>query len=165
MASRCCNALIRCAHEAGASSVFVVLGADRELIRNAIDFGVASIVVNEDWQEGLASSIRAGVKAAAGSAGLLLMTCDQPRVTVEHLRAMIQKSEGRPEAVLIASTYAGVRGTPAIFPREAEGALLALRGEGGARVLLQQPTWPVISIPLEGGEVDIDRPEDLTELG
>src|SRR6478736_7183112 len=72
---------VRCAQEAGASPVFVVLGADRELIRNAIDFGAASIVVNEDWEEGLACSIRVGVQAAAGSAGVLLMTCDQPRVT------------------------------------------------------------------------------------
>jgi CTP:molybdopterin cytidylyltransferase MocA len=156
---------IRCAQQAGLSPVFVVLGADRELIRNAIDFGAASIVVSENWEEGLASSIRAGVQAAEGSAGLLLMTCDQPRVTAEHLRAMIEKFEGRPEPVLVASTYAGVRGTPAIFPREAEGALLALRGDRGAHVLLQQSPWPVISLPLEGGEFDIDRPEDLAELG
>jgi molybdenum cofactor cytidylyltransferase len=156
---------IRCAQQAGASPVFVVLGADRELIRNAIDFGGASIVVNEDWEEGLACSIRVGVQVAAGSAGVLLMTCDQPRVTAAYLRAMIEKFEDRSEPTLIASTYAGVRGTPAIFPREAEGALLALRGDRGARVLLQQPTWPVISIPLEGGELDIDRPEDLAGLG
>jgi len=155
---------IRCAQQAGASPVFVVLGADRELIRNAIDFGAASIVVSENWEEGLASSIRAGVQAAAGSAGLLLMTCDQPRVTAEHLRAMIEKFEGRPEPVLVASTYAGVRGTPAIFPREAEGDLLALRGDRGARVLLHQPTWPVISLPLEGGEIDIDCPDDLKRI-
>jgi CTP:molybdopterin cytidylyltransferase MocA len=152
---------IRCAQQAGVSPVFVVLGADRELIRNAIDFGAASIVVSENWEEGLSSSIRAGVQAAEGSAGLLLMTCDQPRVTAEHLRAMIEKFEGRPEPVLVASTYAGVRGTPAIFPREAEGALLALRGDRGAHVLLQQSPWPVISLPLEGGEIDIDTPDDL----
>ena len=78
---------------------------------------------------------------------------------------MIEKFEGTAEPTLIASTYAGIRGTPAIFPREAERALLALRGDRGARGLLQQPTWPVISIPLEGGELDIDRPEDLAELG
>jgi molybdenum cofactor cytidylyltransferase len=155
---------IRCAQQAGASPVFVVLGADRELIRSAIDFGAASIVVSENWEEGLASSIRAGVQAAAGSAGLLLMTCDQPRVTAAHLRAMIGMFEGRPEPVLVASTYAGVRGIPAIFPRQADGALLALRGDTGARVLLHQPTWPVILFPLEGGELDIDRPEDLAEL-
>src|ERR1700739_1619252 len=68
---------IRCVQEAGASPVFVVLGAHRELIGNSIDFGEAKIVANEDWEEGLASSIRVGVKAVQGEAptaeGLLLM--------------------------------------------------------------------------------------------
>jgi CTP:molybdopterin cytidylyltransferase MocA len=80
---------IRCAEEAGASPVFVVLRAHRELIQNSIDFGAAEIVVNNESEEGLASSIREGVKIVQADAplaeGLLLMTCDQPRVTVEHL--------------------------------------------------------------------------------
>lgn len=152
---------IRCAREAGASPVLVVLGAHRELIENAIDFRGAAIVANEDWGDGLASSIRAGVRAAAGAAGVLLMACDQPRVTVEHVRQMIEKFESQSEPTLIVSTYAGVRGIPAIFPREAEAALLALRGDTGARMLLQQSPWPVISLHLADGEIDIDTPDDL----
>jgi molybdenum cofactor cytidylyltransferase len=159
---------IRCAQEAGASPVFVVLGAHREGIESAIDFGAAAIVVNEDWVEGLASSIRSGVRAAkmdaTGAVGLLLMTCDQPRVTAEHLRRMIEKFDAQSEPILIVSTYSGVRGIPAIFPREAEGGLLALRGDTGARALLQQPPWPVISLPLEGGEIDVDSPDDLARI-
>src|ERR1700739_924043 len=61
----------------------------------------------------------------------------------------------------IASTYAGIRGIPAIFPRQAIRDLLALRGDKGARALLAQPPWPVICVALEGGEGDIERPEDL----
>jgi molybdenum cofactor cytidylyltransferase len=152
---------IRCAREAGASPVLVVLGAHRELIENAIDFRGAAIVANEDWEDGLASSLRAGVRAAVGAAGVLLMTCDQPCVTVEHVRQMIEKFESQSEPTLIVSTYAGVRGIPAIFPREAEAALLALRGDTGARMLLQQSPWPVISLHLAGGEIDIDTPDDL----
>lgn len=159
---------IRCVQESGASPVFVVLGARRERIESAIEFGTASVVVNEDWEEGLASSIRVGVQAAerdaAGAGGLLLMTCDQPRVTADHLRRMIEKFETRSEPILIVSTYAGVRGIPAIFPREAHGELLALRGDKGARALLQKPPWHVIEVPLEGGEIDIDGPDDLARI-
>jgi CTP:molybdopterin cytidylyltransferase MocA len=155
---------IRCAGAAGASPIVVVLGAQRELIRSAINLGTASIVVNEDWEEGLASSIRAGVKAAAGAAGFLLMTCDQPRVTAEHLRQIIERFESQREPTLIASSYVGIRGVPAIFPSEAAGHLLGLRGDRGARALLQESSWPVLSIPLEGGEVDIDRPDDLAKI-
>jgi molybdenum cofactor cytidylyltransferase len=159
---------VRIAREAGASPVFVVLGAHRELIASHIDLTSATIVTKNDWQEGLASSIRAGVRAveqqAPDALGLLLTVCDQPRVTAEHLRSMIDAFAMRSESEAIASVYAGTRGIPAVFPWRASGDLCALRGDKGARGLLAKAPWPVIEIPLEGGEIDIDRPEDLAEL-
>ena len=160
---------IRCAGEAGASPVFAVLGAHRELIQNGIDFGATRIVVNDEWEEGMASSIRAGVRAVQADAptaeSLLLMTCDQPRVTAENLHRLIQMSYAQSAPTAIASTYEEIRGIPAVFPRQAIPDLLSLRGDKGARALLAKPPWPVISIPLAGGEVDIDGPEDLAQLG
>ncbi len=160
---------VRCAREAGAMPVFVVLGSSRERIEKALELCDATIIANADWEEGLASSIRAGVKAAdagaVGAAGVLLMTCDQPRTTVEHLCMMIEKFDGESNPLLIASTYAGIRGTPAIFPRTMFADLMGLRGDKGARGLLAKTSLPVMEIPLEGGEVDIDWPEDLASLG
>jgi molybdenum cofactor cytidylyltransferase len=158
---------IRCAGEAGAMPVFVVLGAYRERIEKALELCDVTVIPNANWEEGLASSIRVGVKAAGavGVAGVLLMTCDQPRVTVEHLRMMIEKFGSELNPVLIASTYAGIRGTPAIFPRTMFADLMGLRGDKGARGLLAKTSLPLMEIPLEGGEVDIDWPEDLASLG
>jgi molybdenum cofactor cytidylyltransferase len=160
---------IRRAQQAGASPVFIVLGAHREVIQNAIDFRAAKIVVNNDWEEGMASSIRAGVVAVRSEAptaeGVLLMTCDQPHVSAEHLGCLIGMSYAQSAPTAIASFYGGIRGVPAIFPRQALRDLLALRGNKGARSLLEMPPWPVISIALACGEVDIDRPEDLAQLG
>ncbi|WP_348264485.1 nucleotidyltransferase family protein [Telmatobacter sp. DSM 110680] len=159
---------IRCATEAGASPVFVVLGAHRDLIENSIDFNKTKIVVNNEWEEGLSSSIRTGVKTAQAEAptaeGLLLMTCDQPRVTAEHLHRLILMSYAQSAPTAIVSTYGGTRGIPAIFPRQAVCDLMGLHGDKGARALLAKPPWPVISIPLAGGEIDIDSPEDLEDL-
>ena len=159
---------IRCAQEAGARPVRVVLGAHRERIEKAVAFGDAMVIANSEWEEGVASSIRAGVgaeDAGTEAAGVLLMTCDQPRITAKHLREMIEAFDAQARAVLIASIYAGARGTPAIFPRVMFADLLALRGDKGARGLLATALLPVVEIQLEGGEVDIDRPEDLAELG
>lgn len=156
---------IRCAVEAGASPVFVMLGAHRDLIEHSIDFRSAKLVVNDEWEEGLASSIRMGVKTAQTEAptaeGLLLMTCDQPSVTAEHLHRLILMSYAQSAPTAIVSRYGGTRGIPAIFPRQAIHDLLDLRGDKGARELLAKPPWPVISIPLAGGEIDIDSPKDL----
>src|SRR3974390_1483068 len=85
---------IRIASEGGASPVFVVLGANREVIKAALDFSSAIVVANDEWNEGIASSIRAGVcaleAATSETGGLLLLSCDQPRVTKEHLHQMIE---------------------------------------------------------------------------
>lgn len=159
---------IRIAHEAGAAPVVVVLGAYRERIEDAVDFGAALIAVNGEWEEGIASSIRAGVRAvemnAEDAAGALLMSCDQPRVTADHLRGMITRFVLQSEPTVVASAYAGIRGIPAIFPRQAYPDLMALRGDQGARGLFEQRAWRLVSMPLAGGEVDIDEPEDLGKL-
>lgn len=159
---------VRVACEAGATPVFVVLGAYRELIESNLDLASAKIVANPEWEEGIASSVRAGVAAveseAVHPAGVLLMTCDQPRVTTEHLRRIIDGFLRSSESA-VASVYAGARGIPAIFPPEAFADLSALHGDKGARGLLANAHWPVLDVPLPGGEVDIDRPEDLDQLG
>ena len=148
--------------------MLVVLGAQREVIRSAIDFASASIVVNENWQEGMASSFREGVKVVQAKAprapGVLLMVCDQPRITTEHLRGMITTFLDQPAPSIIASVYTGTRGTPAILPRESIPDLLALRGDKGARALFASSALPVVEVPFAGGEIDLDRSEDLQQL-
>jgi molybdenum cofactor cytidylyltransferase len=159
---------IRIASDAGAAPVFVVLGAHRETIEAAVDFSSTSIVFNQDWQEGIASSIRAGVlfveKDAPATTGALLMTCDQPRITSANLRAIIDTFQSQSPPTVAASSYAGVCGIPAIFPPVAYSALLSLRGDKGARSLFSASPWPLIAVPLEVAKIDIDRPEDLARL-
>jgi CTP:molybdopterin cytidylyltransferase MocA len=159
---------VRLANEAGAAPVLVVLGANSELIGSAIPAGSATVVMNENWEQGIASSIHAGLKALdpaeSDVGGVLILACDQPRLSAEHLRELIQSLAGQRETSIVASAYAGVHGIPAVFPREAFPHLLALSGDKGARALLMQPPCPLIALAFEGGEVDIDRPDDLEQL-
>jgi len=158
---------IRIASEAGASPVLVVLGAHREQIESHVDLSAVRHVHNPSWEEGMGSSIRAGLQALKeqepDTAGVLLMVCDQPAVTAEHLGQMFDAFRQDPTTT-IASVYAKRRGLPAIFPQQAFAHLLALRGDQGARGLLLDMHRTVTEIPLERGELDIDRPEDLTGL-
>ncbi|WP_109488173.1 nucleotidyltransferase family protein [Occallatibacter savannae] len=158
---------IRTARAACAGPVFVVLGAHRHQIETQVDLSAANIVVNDSWEQGMASSITAGVQALMehepDATGVLLLVCDQPAVTPEHLGRMFRAFRQNPTNV-IASTYAGKRGIPAIFPAQAFQDLLALRGDQGARRLLAEADRSVAEIPLEGGELDIDSPEDASRL-
>jgi molybdenum cofactor cytidylyltransferase len=142
---------VRTAREAGCAPVVVVLGAEAERIREGCDLGDATVVENGAWDEGMGSSVRCGVAGVRDADGVVLMTCDQPAVTAEHLRALMSACEIR------ASSYAGRKGVPAYFPAASFAALTALHGDAGARDLLRGAE----AIALPGGELDVDTAEDL----
>jgi molybdenum cofactor cytidylyltransferase len=96
--------------------------------------------------------------------GVLILGCDQPRLTAGHLRALLAAFAAQASPAMAASAYAGVRGIPAVFPRMVFPQLLALRGDQGARALLLRSTCPLIELSFPGGEVDIDMPADLGQL-
>lgn len=165
---------IRLATEAGATPVIAVLGANSRLIRGTVDLANSIPVINHSWEEGISTSIHAGLhaldevaldEARPLSEGALILACDQLRLTANHLRALMETFDAPAEPSIIASAYAGVLGIPAVFPRTVFQQLRALRGDKGARTLLAQPPCPLIAVPFEGGEVDIDEPGDLAELG
>jgi molybdenum cofactor cytidylyltransferase len=159
---------IRLANEAGAAPVITVIGANFETLRASVASMCSIQAINNRWEQGISTSIHAGLdaldEAAPHAAGALILACDQPRLTADHLRTLIEIFATQEDPSIVASTYAGVLGVPAVFPRMAFADLRALRGDKGARSLLVHPPCPMIPVPFPGGEVDIDRPEDLSQL-
>jgi CTP:molybdopterin cytidylyltransferase MocA len=145
---------VRVAHLASLCPLYVVLAASHAA---GLD-GRVTVLRNPDAGEGMAASIRVGVAAAvaAGVCGVVILACDQPAVTAEHLRAI---AKGQNE--VIASEYAGRKGVPAYFPASVFGELLKLRGDIGARELLRSAR----ALPLPHGELDIDTEDDLARAG
>lgn len=161
------NRTVRLAREAGARPVVAVLGAHCAEIAATLPQDQAVVVENDAWPSGMASSIRAGLRALevhAGTApGVLLLACDQPRLTSAHLRRLLDAWR-ETEGCIAASAYGGARGTPAIFPRALFPQLNALQGDKGARSILARPHCPLVEVEFAGGEVDIDLPGDLERL-
>lgn len=104
---------------------------------------------NPEAEEGMASSIRAGVSAAPADARILITLCDQPLVTAAHLRALIAV-----DAPIVATGYSGIAGVPAIFAPRFVPELLALCGDVGAKSLIERHGAQVI--PFEDAAVDVD---------
>ena len=145
---------VRVAREAGCVPIIAVLGSSADKILAECQLDAVTIAINLDWPEGMASSIRSGIREIPATSGFaILMTCDQPAVTAAHLRQLIEACGETP----VASAYAGRRGVPACFPAKSFGELLLLRGDEGARRLLDSAT----AIDLAGGELDIDTPFTL----
>jgi CTP:molybdopterin cytidylyltransferase MocA len=148
---------VRTAIAARCAPVVVVLGAQSEQIRAGTRLVEADIVFNPEWAEGMASSIRVGIRAMSGAAdGAVIMTCDQPLIAAAHVRALIE----RDPAEVTASAYAGRHGVPAYFPAPRFGELQALTGDSGARSLLQGSA----ALDCAEAECDVDTPAGLEAL-
>lgn len=147
--------------------VTVVLGANAGEICDALDatpaLGPAPIIlVNNDWAEGMASSLRAGILAIKDSApAVLVALVDQPLVSSSDYQKMIElwRQTGKP----VAACYNGIQGAPAIFPRELFFKLLQLHGDHGARHALQSLV-ELQGVEIPNAALDIDTPEDYREL-
>jgi CTP:molybdopterin cytidylyltransferase MocA len=159
---------IRLASEAGAAPVFAVLGANFKIISASVALRPSNPVFNQHWEQGISTSIHAGLdaldEAVPDAAATMILACDQPRLTTEHLRTLMESFAAQVEPSIVASAYAGVLGIPAIFPRAVFAHLRALRGDKGARALLAHPPCLLVSVPFLGGEVDIDEPVDLEQI-
>ena len=70
------------ASEVTGSALIVVLGSGAAELGALLKHSPGSIVINQDWREGLASSIRAGIaRLPLTCAGALLLLADQPGVS------------------------------------------------------------------------------------
>ncbi len=144
-------------------ATYVVLGAHAAEIAPLLGRSAVTVVTNANWSEGLASSIRAGIERLPGScSGALLLLADQPAVTLADLQRLADAWRRAPQ-FMVASQYAGTVGVPAIFPRSEFGALLQLRGDSGARLLLRRNPERLITVPVSGAAVDVDTPGDLPQ--
>jgi CTP:molybdopterin cytidylyltransferase MocA len=148
----------RAALEAGVDELIAVIGAERDAVAAALAGLELRLIENERWREGIGSSIATGVRAASGTAVLLLLA-DQPGVDAALLAALVAGLEAGHERV--ACAYAGVVGVPAIFSRPSDlEALRGLSGDRGAAPLLRAPGAPVLAIPAEQAACDIDDEDD-----
>ncbi len=145
---------------AGCDPVLVVLGHDADRLAAEVDDLAVRVVTAGDWEEGMSASLRAGIAAVPEGAGAaLLMVCDQPAVTADHLRRLLA-AHAASTLPAAASAYAGVVGVPAVLDRALFAELLAVKGDTGARTVLRRDPSRVVVVPLPGGEVDVDRPGD-----
>lgn len=157
---------IDAALESGMKPIVVVLGSHAELLQEELrsDENI-QIVPNPDWQEGMASSIRCGVKEAEKSEadGLIIMVCDQPFVNSSLLTNLLQ-TQNQTGLPAVASRYGDHLGVPALFHKSYFEKLKELQGDSGARKILKQNISNVATVDFPEGAIDIDTNDDVAGL-
>lgn len=148
-------------------NINIVLGANSSLISEEIKDFPIKICINEKWQDGMSSSIQCGLQNLLDKtptiSAILVMLCDQPLITVEHLNSIINKFTVSDKPI-VTSRYNNINGVPAIFSSEIFDDLLKIEGDKGARNLIERFTDLVETIDIPDAEFDIDTPEDLHQL-
>ena len=142
----------------------LVTGKDWKAVASACGPLAGFFVINNDYEQGLASSIACGVRAVAESAdAILLMLADLPLITTEHLENLVSAWAESPRSI-IASAFEDTLGPPIVFPQTDFDALLGLSGDRGARPVIDANRDRVQAIACQEAAFDIDRPEDLAGI-
>jgi molybdenum cofactor cytidylyltransferase len=150
-----------------AQSVMVVLGANADILQTEITNGKIHVVVNDDWQEGMGSSIRTGVKAITeinpSTEGVILLVCDQPFINSALLNNLITAHQKTGKEI-VACTYGNTFGPPVFFHQSLFSELLQLKGDTGARSIVQKHLDNMEAIPFPEGIFDIDTKGDYEKI-
>ncbi len=147
--------------------VVVVLGAYADDIKKELEGLPVHISFNQQYEEGIASSIRSGLshllEVYPDTDNVLLLVCDQPYLSKSLLVELIAKRQTT-QNFIIASAYNNTIGTPALFHKNYFTPLLTLKGDVGAKKLMKQHSEDVALVPFPMGYVDIDTEEDYNSL-
>lgn len=145
----------------------VVLGANAEsLTKQIADLSPPlRVVVNENWAAGMGASIKTGLAVLANENldAVVIMLCDQPFVTAETIRRLIEKFE-QTGSLLVASFYNNTTGVPALFASEMFAELSNLDADAGARAIIKKHHANVAQTPTPEAAFDIDTQADFQKL-
>jgi molybdenum cofactor cytidylyltransferase len=152
---------------AGLEDVVVVLGEARKAADAAIAWREERRVANPRPQDGLSSSLRVGLDAAAEDPAVeaaLVVLGDQPKVRADVLRSVLAAAAGSPAPFVRARYPADDAPNPVLVRRAAWAGVAGLAGDRGLGPFLAGHPELVLAVQADGANPDIDTPDDLAAL-
>lgn len=157
--------LVRAVKAAMAASnpVCVVLGAQFEKHKHALDHFSVMLIENKKWKKGMGSSLKLGLEFLIRSNpeidSVIVLVCDQPRLSATYLQELIARAD-KTEKSIIASSYNGVVGVPVLFKKQQFEMLKNLDDAAGAGKIIRQQSELIEIVNFPGGHIDLDTPEE-----
>jgi len=149
--------------------VLVVLGHRAAEIEASLAGTGATVLFNSRYQEGMLTSIQAGVAAAPPEAAWLVIALgDQPSLQPATIRLLLESGDravaeaGETRAPILVPSYGGRRGHPLVLPARLRAEIADLDPGVGLRELLQRRPDEIrhIVVPDETVLLDLDTPEE-----
>lgn len=152
---------------AALTPVFVVTGHQREEVENTLKDLPVTFLYNEDYAEGLSTSLKRGVSALPGDCdGVVVALGDMPLVSAAELRRLVNAFNPVEGREIIIPMRRGKRGNPVLWGRRYWPEIAHVTGDSGARGLLDAHPESIAEVEMEGDAVltDIDTPQALARL-
>jgi molybdenum cofactor cytidylyltransferase len=146
--------------------IILVLGFAAESVEKEISTDRVTVVRNQEYQQGMGTSLRAGLAAVdARASAALIVLADQPFVRPDTLNRLIAcHQESKPQIII--PMYKGFRGNPVLLDRSVFPELKALSGDVGCRAIFGSHTENICKLAVEdvGILLDIDSQEEYQKL-
>ena len=140
----------------------VVLGAAAAEVHAGVDLHGAEPVVCEQWSLGQSASLRTGVAALAGAEAVVVTLGDQPMISAQAIDRVV--AARRPGKVAVRASYGGLPGHPVLLEENLLAEVDGLRGDSGARDLLEGGRIATVPCDGLGDPLDVDTPDRLEVL-
>ena len=160
--------VIREALASSASAVYVVTGFESVRVEAALRGYPVHLVHNPCYTEGISTSISAGLTALSDeTGGALICLGDMPAVSAGILDRIIEAFDPQQDIAVCVPTYRGRRGNPVLWSRGLFKRIRGIRGDAGARCLIDEHADGVREVPIDDAAIllDVDSPDSLTRLG
>jgi molybdenum cofactor cytidylyltransferase len=150
------------------TGIVTVLGHYYDQMSAHCDTHKIPFILNDAYENGMSSSIQCGLTYLLSHYPqvnmVLILLADQPKINAEHISALLHKIRSS-KYLMVCTAYSSTYGVPAVFKKEYFHELLALKGEKGAKNLIEKGVLNHENTVLcEDGRIDIDTPEDYLKL-
>jgi molybdenum cofactor cytidylyltransferase len=152
---------------AGLDDVVVVLGEGHAAVEAAIAWRGERWRVNPRPEDGLSSSLRIGLDAAAedpAADAVLVVLGDQPSLRPDVLSAVVDAAAGTDRPIVRVRYADDAAPNPVLVRRPAWALAAGLDGDRGLGPLLDRRPDLVAEVPVAGRNPDVDTPDDLARL-
>jgi molybdenum cofactor cytidylyltransferase len=144
--------------------IIVVTGANAELIEAETQQLPVRCLYNPLWSAGVGGSIALGTEAInPKSTGLMILLCDQWRLQTQDLQKLLVAWQSEPDRIVCARAES-INMPPVIFPSICFAELRAVKGERGARSVLQTYESLLCPVTMKNANFDLDTNSHLDSM-
>jgi molybdenum cofactor cytidylyltransferase len=151
----------------GADPIIVVTGFEAPRIAEALRDLKVTIVHNPNFEEGMSTSLLAGLRALPpDSDGALVLLGDMPEVESSDLEALMAAFAAKGRQAICVPVDRGRRGNPVLWGAAYFAEMMRISGDVGAKQLLVQHQERVTEVAAGSNGIfaDVDTPSDLARL-